>query len=279
MNVVRHLFKDPLTHFVLIGALLFLSAGLMGDISGGQKSVVSISRTDIDEMITAFRKAHNRTPDSSERSELINQRIREEIFMREAINMGLISKDPVIRSHLADKVTFLADGLVDTRLISDDELRDYMLAHKDEYLSPASLSFEQIYFDPANRGANTEKDLLATLEAIRQGSVKAAKVSGDPSDIAARKSYATAPSIARVYGMAFVQILMNLELNEWTGPVESALGLHIVKVSQRKEAGMPLLDSVRDHLKQLVAVERYYKSVREQYEIVLPPSVHTENRK
>ena len=42
---------------------------------------------------------------------------------------------------------------------------------------------------------------------------------------------------------------------------------------------MPLLDSVRDHLKQLVAVERYYKSVREQYEIVLPPSVHTENRK
>ena len=272
MNVIRHLLKDPLTHFLLIGVALFALAYLSDRDGSAQRQFITISKADIMDITDSFKSSHGRTPTAAELDEQVAIRVREKILAREAIALGLMEDDPVMRRHLSSKMQFLAEGLVDAEILSDHALAAYLRAHKEDYRRPATISYEQIFFDPATRDADAIDDATGALSAIRDGRTVAAKVAGDLSEKAPRKSYTTTESMKELFGQQFADSLMTLAENEWHGPVESDLGLHLVYISQRKQGGIAPLESVRSEVRQALAFERYYESIRDEYEVRLPPA-------
>ena len=53
-------------------------------------------------------------------------------------------------------------------------------------------------------------------------------------------------SIGHTFGEAFAEAVGKAEAGAWTGPIASAFGLHVVRVSERREGRSPALGEVRD---------------------------------
>ena len=49
-----------------------------------------------------------------------------------------------------------------------------------------------------------------------------------------------------MFGREFADALDKPTLNQWTGPIKSSFGLHIIQVTERKTGRNPALDEVRD---------------------------------
>jgi peptidyl-prolyl cis-trans isomerase C len=73
-------------------------------------------------------------------------------------------------------------------------------------------------------------------------------VSGVPAPLPARLDQSGASEIAATFGDEFTLALRNLPLKQWSGPVASGLGLHLVRIAARTAPEKPSLASVRQRL-------------------------------
>jgi len=115
------LLREPLVHFLVIGAAIFVLFGLMGqrDVEDKERAI-TITSGEINWLTDAWKMRWNRPPTEKERKGLIDQYLREMILYREAVAMGLDKDDTVIRRRLAQKLEFLSQDLISPhgRLIS-----------------------------------------------------------------------------------------------------------------------------------------------------------------
>jgi parvulin-like peptidyl-prolyl isomerase len=81
---------------------------------------------------------------------------------------------------------------------------------------------------------------------------------------------------ARDFGAAFAADLEKLPLNEWAGPVRSAFGHHLVRVTARTPALTPPLAEVRaavarewENERRMASLAENYKALRSRYEVVI----------
>ncbi len=80
--------------------------------------------------------------------------------------------------------------------------------------------------------------------------------------------------VARTFGQEFADGLADIEPGDWTGPVSSTFGLHLVRVLERTRARAPSLDDVRGAVTREWQYERrrelddqFYRGLREQYTV------------
>ncbi len=102
--------REPLLHFLLIGAAIYALFGLLeGDRynKGGTGSEIVVTAGRIDSLRNQFTRARQRPPTDQELDGLIRNFIREEVFYREAVAMGLDRDDTVVRRRLRQKLEFL----------------------------------------------------------------------------------------------------------------------------------------------------------------------------
>ena len=107
------LLREPLVHFLFIGAAIYLLYGLFAEpVPEGQDDTIIVTAGEVEWMRTAWQKRWNRPPTAEEFDGMIQQYIRETVLYREALTMGLNKHDMVIRRRLAQKLEFLAKDLV-----------------------------------------------------------------------------------------------------------------------------------------------------------------------
>jgi hypothetical protein len=147
------LLREPLVHFLVIGAAIYLLYGLFTEPTPDEddKTIV-VTAGEIEWMQSSWQKRWNRPPTQQELDGLIQQYIRETVLYREALTMGLNQHDQVIRRRLAQKLEFLAKDLVALTPPTDEELRAYFEAHQDRYQAPVLYTFTQVFIDPDKRG-------------------------------------------------------------------------------------------------------------------------------
>ena len=263
--------KDPLTLFLLFGLVLFLLERLMGGGEAGDYRIdVTVGQQN--RIFDQWQAQMGRPPTADEASGLIEQWIREEILYREAKLRGLDGNDTIIRRRLAQKLTFLNEDLANAVPPEEAELSSYFETNVDRYLVPAQFSFEHRYFS-SDRRDDAEADARAALA----DSTGAA--GGDPFIL--QRSYAerSARELADLFGRAFAEALQALPVAEgWQGPVQSAYGWHLVRMSKRSEPRKPALleviDAVqRDFLQERrrTANDEFYQALRARYDIRLEP--------
>ena len=95
--------REPLVHFLLLGAVIF---GAFKFISREtiEPGKILITQGRIESLATAFSRTWRRPPTASELEGLLRDYVREEVFAREAVALGLDKDDTIIRRRLHQKL-------------------------------------------------------------------------------------------------------------------------------------------------------------------------------
>jgi hypothetical protein len=273
------LLREPLVHFLFIGAAIYLAFGLLAEpVEDLQDNTLVVDAGEIEWMATSWHKRWNRMPTQQELDGLIQQYVRETILYREALAMGLDQDDTIIRRRLAQKLEFLAQDLALMTPPTDEELLSYFDEHKDRYQQPTRYTFTQVYIDPDKRGDKTLDDAKAIKAALisKPEQLDNAADMGDDFMLQAYYPENSQANIRKNFGSGFAEALVELTAGEWHGPVLSGYGTHLVYVHGIIEPPAPVFASVRERVQQdwedarrETMNEQFYASLRDRYDIVI----------
>ena len=263
--------REPLLHFFAIGALLFLAYDWLNSDPGLAADEIVIDQAQIASVTDAFRKTWRRPPTEEEMQGLLESQVREEILYREGVAIGFDQGDPIIRRRVAQKMSFVADGLVpDTP--TDEELQTWLDERPDVYRVPARITFRQVYVNPERHGENLDSYLTEVSATLNDPGDD--EWQGDSSMLPETLSTASPHDIERLFGGEFAASIAALDGDGWQGPVRSGYGLHFVKVLEQIAGRTPALDEVRDAVQRDLLNKRteeigeaFYQALRERYTV------------
>lgn len=275
------LLKEPLLHFVLIGAGLFLLFVLKGGPasvpsgpSGQQSMKIVVARGDIDQMVETFQRTWQRPPTEEEVKGLIDSYVRDEIYYREAVAVGLDRDDNVIRRRLRQRMEFIFEDIAAQGEPTDADLQDFLEKHQDRNLVDPQISFRQVYIDPDKRKKDADAYAQRILVELNKGADP--ETIGDPFLLGVEVRLSPLWDIKNQYGEAFGKSLLGLKQGRWEGPLKSGFGLHLVYINNRVGGRLPDLKEIKDRVKMDWATERQkelkdaaYAKLKERYTVVM----------
>jgi len=275
---MRRLLKEPLLHFLLLGAGLFLAYGLMsrpGNSSAPGKIIVTVGQ--VEHLAAGVARTWQRSPTDAELEGLIDDWVREEVATREAMALGLDKDDTVIRRRLRQKLEFVSDDIAAQTEPTDADLNAYLQAHPESFRVEPRFAFSQVYLDPAKHGENLDRDTAQVLAQLKQAGGKAdSSALGDSFLLEHTFPSTPASEVAKQFGEKFAAQLGELASGQWQGPVESGYGVHLVLVSERTEGRLPELADVRDvvgrewaNARRLETNAKFYQELLERYTVII----------
>jgi hypothetical protein len=272
LPVVRRMLREPLLHFLLIGLALFLVHGRIAPDGGDDARRLVVTRAQVDELGRRFQATWNRPPSGHELSGLVDSHIADEILYREGKALGLDRDDPVIKRRVRQKVEVMAEEYGERRTPTDAELTAYLVAHPERFARPARVSFEQLYFDPDKAGVDSR--VHAASETLGAGGAPDAL--GEPTMLPYRVDGLDIDAVERDFGSDFAAALRSMPPGQWTGPVRSGLGVHLVRVTAWTPSVSPSLDTVRqdvrrewEYERRKRALEASYAAMRAKYDVTI----------
>jgi hypothetical protein len=267
--------REPLLHFLIVGTGLFL---LYQFVRGGNETTpreIVISEPRIEALAENFGRTWMRPPTPQELRGLVDDYVKEEVFYREAIAMGLDRDDTVIRRRLRQKIEFVSEDAAATAEPTEKPLQQILVAHAEKFFEPARVSFQQVFVNAEKRGESARRDAERILTELQEGHGPAVPAeSGDPTLLPAGLEDASLQQIAGSFGDDFGKQLDTAPIGQWSGPIASTFGLHLVRVSARSVGALPKLADIRPIvLREWQAQQRaqagdsFYTSLRSKYEV------------
>jgi len=269
--------KEPLFHFLLIGTGLFMLYGWQTDDDALRPDQIVFTEAQIDRYINLWERKWQRLPTQQELQGLIEQQIREEVLYREALAMGLDKDDQVVRRRMSQKMEFISNDLASLIEPDDAQLQTYLDEHGEKFAIPGRISYSQVYLNASQRGEQVYTDAEKLLAELSQSTVDIdISMAGDSFMGGYTFNDETDFGVARLFGRVFADALFKLPVGEWTGPVESGYGLHLVRVDSRTDSRVPSLEQVRDKVRfewlaeqQRKTNDLLYSELRKRYEITV----------
>jgi len=270
--------REPLLHFVALGALIFGAYALVPKNETARPDQVVVTQAQISMLATTFAGTWQRGPTSDEMNGLIRDYIREEIAAREAIALGLDKDDTVIRRRLRQKLEFISEDVTRRAEPTQQQLQDYLAAHQDVFRIERMFTFTQVYFDPARRGERVARDADSALARLRSGPKIDALMFGDSLLLGSEFAGVSSSDVVKEFGEDFTAKLATLPVGTWEGPIHSGYGVHLVRIDKRDEGELPPLAKVRDaverewaNAQRVDAKEAFYRDLLARYSITIEP--------
>lgn len=263
---LRNLLRDPVLHFLLAGGVLFAVYTWIDQGRESEPGLVRISAAEVNWLRETWTRQWTREPDQQELRGLVAGYLREQLLAREARELGLEQDDTVVRRRLAQKMEFI---LQDTASLAEPEeavLSKLYDSNRSLYQTPAKVSFTQLFFR-SESAAGEALDRLITEES---------EDLGERSLLAREHAQADQQTLSSLFGPDFAMAVFTLETGHWQGPVASAYGFHLVRVSEHLSAQPLPFEQVRERLaaqwrqdQRVQAKQRYLAALLEKYEVVM----------
>jgi hypothetical protein len=276
------LLREPLLHFVVLGALLFAVYSFVDRGRGAAADTrIVLTPDELTRLVLLFQGQWRRHPTPEEFGRLVENRVQEEVLYREGLLMGLDKDDTMIKRRMAQKVQFVAEDVAASHEPSAAELKAWFEKNAARFQEPPRVSFRHLYFSPDRRGARARTDAADAL----------ARLAGQPQDTS-RSTLADpfmfheyyrdrAPEyLGKEFGPAFARAVARLPTGSWQGPIESGFGWHVAFVDTLVPGRVPSYEEVEDHVKtawlgerKAMAWDKAYKAMRAKYTVVVlaPP--------
>ena len=231
---MKHLLREPLVHFLGLGLLVFLINYVQ---TGGQdddQRTIVVSEATQARLADTWLRTTGRAPTEQDKEGLIAQYVQEEALAREAEQLGMGQGDEIIRGRLAQKMRFVAGGSDDVAEPLDRELKSWFEENRDQFNISETRSFNHVYFSPERHGQRIEEIAAAGLKRLENGT--AWQSLGDP--FMQKRTYVTVPQgeVIRAFGPDFAKAIFALPKGQWSKPVGSAFGLHLVRIEAIDQA-------------------------------------------
>jgi len=273
---LKSFLREPLIHFLLIGAAFFFIFAVFDDPAGPQSSRIVITNGQIEYLKASFARTRQNSPTEQELQRLIDGYVREEILYREALALGLDKNDSVIRRRLRQKLELMSDDLAGITIPTEDQLQQFLETNSDKFRIEPQIAFRHVFLDIAQRGISADDDAVNLLEVLTNAGNKP-----DPGTLGDRlmlpKSFNLTPvsEIAKLFGKSFSIELNNITPSKWTGPVQSGYGLHLILVTENVAGRLPRLDEIRETIEwewtaahRTELKETIYNELRGRYTVV-----------
>jgi hypothetical protein len=272
---MKRILKEPLLHFLLLGIMVFAAYKWISKGDTGEAQTIVITQGKIENLATTFARTWQRPPTAVELEGLIRDYIREEVYYREALSMGLDQDDTVIRRRLRQKLEFVSEDIADLSKPTDDDLRNYLNAHPEVFQTESRLSFIQIYLNAERRKDTLAVDAMKILAELRQSQTSVdPSAFGDATLLESRFEKIEYGEIARQFGERFAEKLSEAPIGQWQGPIESGYGSHLVLINERIDGYLPPLDEIREavarewtNAKRIETAEQFYQAMLKNYTV------------
>ena len=172
--------KEPLVHFMALAVAVFAVYGLVGDRQERVPDRIMVSAPKIEQLAAVFAKTWQRAPTSEELKGIVDDYVKEEIYVREALALRLDEDDTVIRRRLRQKMEFLSAAEAESATPSDSELDSYLKANPHHFELESKVAFQQIFLSPDKHGDKLAKDAAALLDVLATNASVEPNTLGDP---------------------------------------------------------------------------------------------------
>jgi hypothetical protein len=136
----RRLAREPLLHFLLLGALVFGADRLISAQRGDSQTIV-VGADVRKESVETFKSAMKRDPSPADVKILLDRWVDNEVLYREGLALGLDRGDSSIRERVIFKALSLTQSGLSLPKIDREGLRRWFEARHARYDAPARLDF------------------------------------------------------------------------------------------------------------------------------------------
>lgn len=236
--------RQPLLHFFIIGAGLFALYSFVNDTpqTPNRPSIV-VSVQDAQWLASQFRSMRNRPPSQPELETLVEAFVRQEIYVREALALGLDQGDSIVRKRLSQKMEFLTEAGAEASFVDDAMLEAYFQDNLERYRSASRAGFSQILLpEPATEFMPDILEKLANGDDFN--------LLGARTLLPAMVSPLTKQVVDSSFGTGVFEQIVALDPGTWSGPVRSGYGAHLVRLDSLVPGSVPAFETVRGRIEQ-----------------------------
>jgi len=252
--MMKALLREPLVHFLALGLIVFAVYHVLNRSNQPAPDEIVVTQARLEQLAGLFAKTWQRPPSAAELKGLVDDYVKEEVFYREALTLGLDDDDTVIRRRLRQKMEFLSDAVVGALTPDEEELAAYLKANAGKFELDPQIALEQVFLNMERRGDRIEEDAASILEVLNSNASADAATIGDATLLPFELDLTSLSRIGQTFGPQFAKAIDQLAPGAWTGPVKSTYGMHLVRINKREPGRVPALSEVRG------AVEREWST-------------------
>lgn len=273
-GLVSRVVREPLLHFLLLAAGLFVAQALFG---GDEKELIVVDAEVQKYLIKQEEDLRLRPLTEAEKQAVIENFVEEEILVREATARGFTDSSR-IRALLLQNMRFFVGS--DIPEPTEEDLRSYFETNLDVFTSPPSLDLNHIFF--------------ADPETVPDNILQLLDTAGDPSvlgDLDTRLGYnirfMDQRRLVGLFGPNPAKELLAIEPGDtaWRGPFEAPDGSqHFLRVSSRNPPRAPEYETAKNWVqtqwlsaKNRELLDAALSEMRENYLIEIEPAERDEN--
>jgi len=242
VRVVGRVLREPLVHFFVLAVVLLVVQQRFLQPEPRQRIVVSpeVARG----LRQDFARRTGVEPSLAEAAALLERYLDNEVLYREALAQGLDRGDIIVRRRLIQKMEFVLEASEPIASPSDAQLQLYLDTHAERYATRDRVSLTHVFVSTDRHGDAADSRVAALHAQVAAGADPTTL--GDPFLRGREFKLYTETELAGIFGAAFAQAVMPLPLGEWSRPVRSSFGWHVVRLDQRAAGRVPDLREVRD---------------------------------
>lgn len=196
--------REPLLHFVVLGALLFaVDHAVLSRQDDPRRILVAV---DVDlQARQLFKASRGREPDAAELQALRQRWVDNEVLYREGLALQVDKGDTAIRERVIFKALSVVDAGLQLPPVTEPALRQWFEQHRAKYDDPARYDFQEA----ALAGETSEAAVRAFVQSLNSGTPGDAK--------AGLRVFKGRPhsNIVQSYGAEFAGALETAAVGEW----------------------------------------------------------------
>jgi hypothetical protein len=228
----RFPWREPLLHFVLLGAMIFAVDAVLHPPPKDEK-VITVTKALRQSFIDNFDEDKSRSPSDAELEKMIESFVASEILYREGKALGVDRGDDMIRDRVAFKLQLLIFDQIRVAPPTEEQLRAWFADNHQRFDEQERVGF---YLTPPTDETTAQRQ-LADIE----GQHESEDLQKQTRAILGRP----VASLAASFGQTFRDALLALPLGQWK-VLQSKDGWHVVRLDSRRPGALARLDDVRD---------------------------------
>ncbi len=226
--------REPLLHFMLLGAAVFAVDHLLVARADDPRSIV-VGRAVVDEARTLFRGGNGRDPSPAELQVLTRRWLDNEILFREGMALQVDQGDAMIRDRVIFKALMVVESGLQKPTVDGPTLRAWFETQRAKYDEPARFDFQEAVLDGEASDAAARAFAFA-LNAGVPGDAKAGLrvFKGRPLD-----------NLVQSYGAEFAQELGASPVGQWRA-LPTRDGVRVVRLDGKSPPAPASYETLRN---------------------------------
>lgn len=275
-RIARH----RLTHFAGLAAVLLALAP-----STWNREEIPIDAAQLHAIwAVQARRAGVASLSEAEKQETIDAFVRDEMLYREGLRLGMDRYDAIVRARVIQKMLMYAEDVGGaSRPLTEDELRRWYDEDPTRWRRPAEASFEHVLSSTRVHGDAAAEHAADIARQLRADPTLDPMQLGDAFGLSRDVPFKDARGVSRQFGDAVAAAVFELPPGEWSDPVASPFGQHVIRVRDRRPGGVRAFEDARKQVRldrqaerKAAAIEQLIRQLEQQYDVSFePPSVGT----